>query len=273
MASSNQPTQTLNQSFPLFARLPIEIRLSIWHLTLTPRVIELQLLSLTSNDLYATSDLLYKTPLTRPRLHPLFHVNRETRSEAFAIYRPLSAQPNGVFMSSHEHPFDLTSHSLDTYIFLLPLYYLQQQQSDPAVMFSASAAQAMGLTREFVLDRLATANDGLDVSKIESMGIMWSDMHIKNPSTLIKALQPFASLRHLFICFVEQTVEGELFRKGNRVGGLMMSLVHREGSQIRSRFLFRMLDEYEELAKRMNVAFAEVGISTKLGIRMVRLEK
>jgi hypothetical protein len=273
MASSNQPPQTLNQSFPLFGRLPIEIRLSIWHLTLTPRVIELQLSSLTSNDLYATSELLYKTPLTRPRLHPLFHINRETRSEAFAIYRPLSAQPNGVFMSSHEHPFDLTSHSLDTYVFLLPLYYLQQQQSDPAVMFSANAAQAIGLTREFVLDRLAKANDGLDVSKIESMGIMWSDMHIKDSSTLIKALQPFKSLRQLFICFVEQTVEGELFKKGNRIGGLTMSLVRREGSQIRSRFLFRILDEYEELSKRMNVALAGAGISTELGIRMVRLEK
>ncbi|OAF59093.1 hypothetical protein VC83_04135 [Pseudogymnoascus destructans] len=105
------------------------------------------------------------------------------------------------------------------------------------------------------------------------MGIMWSDMHIKDPSTLIKALQPFKSLSHLFICFVEQTVEGELFKKGNIIGGLMMSLVRREGSQIRSRFLFRILDEYEELAKRMNVALDEAEISTELGIRMVRLEK
>lgn len=270
MTSSNKST---NQSFPQFTHLPIEIRLIIWHLTLTPRVIELQLSSPTSNDLYAPSDLLYRTPLTRPQLHPLFHINRETRSEAFAIYRPLSPQPNGVFMSSHKHPFDRTSHSLDTYVFLLPLYYLQQQQSNPAVMFSANAVQAMGLTREFILDRLATANDGLSVSGIESLGIMWSDMHIKDSPTLIEALQPYKSLKHLFICFVEQTVEGELFKKGNRIGGLKMSLVHREESQVRSRFLFRVLDEYQGLVERMNGDLAKAEILTSLGVRMVRLEK
>ncbi|OBT63607.1 hypothetical protein VE03_07289 [Pseudogymnoascus sp. 23342-1-I1] len=170
MASSSQPTCAFNQSFTPFNRLPIEIRLKIWHLTLTERAIEVQISSLTSNDLYAPSDLQYKSPLTRPRLHPLFHINRETRSEAFSIYRPLSPEPNGVFMCSHVHPFDLTSHPLDTYVFLLPLYYLQQQQSDPAVMFSANAAEALGFKREFILDRLATANDGLTVSRIESLG-------------------------------------------------------------------------------------------------------
>lgn len=277
MASSNQPTytpnQSLGQSFSPFARLPIEIRLKIWHLTLTTRVIEIQICSLTSNDLYAPSDLQYKSPLTRPRLDPLFHINRETRSEAFSIYRPLSPQPNGVFMSSHMHPFDLTSHSLDTYVILLPLYYLQQQQSDPAVMFSANAAEALGFRREFILDRLAIADDGLAVSRIESLGIMWSDMHIKDPSVLINSLQAYRRLRHLFICFVEPSVAGQSFRKGNRVGGMTMSLVQREGLEIKGGFLLRILDEYRELSERMNKALAEAGISTTLGIRMVRLEK
>jgi hypothetical protein len=273
MASSSQPTPTAAQSFPLFNQLPIEIRLKIWHLTLTPRVIELQISSLTTTNLYETSDLVYKTPLTRPRLDPLFHINRETRYEAFNIYQPLSPQPNGVFMSSHAHPFDLTSHSLDTYLFLLPLYYLQQQQSDPTVMFSATAVASMGLKREFILDRLAGADEGAAVSRIESMGIMWSDMHIKESAMLIEALQPYKRLRHLFICFVEQTVDGELFKRGNRVGGLKMSLVLRDGLEIRGKFLIRILEEYQERVKQMNEALAEVGISTELGIRMVRLEK
>jgi hypothetical protein len=37
--------------------------------------------------------------------------------------------------------------------------------------------------------------------------------------------------------------------------------------------LIRILEEYQERVKQMNEALAEVGISTELGIRMVRLEK
>lgn len=140
-------------------------------------------------------------------------------------------------------------------------------------MFSANAAEALGFRREFILDRLAIANDGLAVSRIESLGIMWSDMHIKDPSVLINSLQPYKRLRYLFICFVEPSVAGQSFRNGNRVGGMTMSLVQREGLEIKGRFLLRILDEYRELSERMNRALAEAGISTKLGIKMVRLEK
>ena len=123
------------------------------------------------------------------------------------------------------------------------------------------------------MDRLAIANDGLAVAGMESLGIMWSDMHIKDPSVLIDALQPYKMLKHLFICFVEPSAVGQSFRKGNRVGGMTMSLVQREGLEIRGGFLLRILDEYKELAERMNEALAEAGKSTTVGVRMVRLEK
>jgi hypothetical protein len=186
----------------------------------------------------------------------------------------VSSEPNNMFMSPHSYPFNLTSHSLDTYVFLLALYYLQQRQLEPAVMFSADAAQSIGLRRDFILDRLASANNGLAVSKIEYLGIMWSDMHIKDSSTLIAALQPYKRLRHLFLCFVEQTPEGESFRNGMRAGRVVsMSLVKRGESEIRGRFLLRMVDQYEELAERMNEALAKAGVSTVLDVRMVRFEK
>jgi hypothetical protein len=61
-------------SFPQFPLLPTELRLRIWHLCLSPRVIEIK---------YHPKRCEYTARTTPP---PLLHVNREARQEIQQIY-------------------------------------------------------------------------------------------------------------------------------------------------------------------------------------------
>jgi hypothetical protein len=250
-------TSTPLQSFHLFSRLPTELRLKIWRACLPSRVIEVNIkqrpLPITPDPEdeadFGPSGSVYR-PLTRPALPIAFQVCRESRSEALSQYRPAAG---ASFESMCEFPWNLYNPALDTLYFPRSLYSMQITEA--SLMWSAAASLSLGMPREFVLDRLA--EDVADVAEITSLAISWSDIHVKDVNILAEALKPYKSLRELSLTFFELREDSALSRfmnGGNVPHGSKMQVLFMNPSdgKVGRRYLERMLEEHEELAKRFN---------------------
>lgn len=150
-------------------------------------------------------------------------------------------------------------------------------------MFSSGVAQALGVPREFILDRLALSPD--DVRPVRSLAISWADMHIKDASALLEALEPFTSLRELSLLFFEVRQDRQDIRLMSMKKGQMRAiLVDPSESTVRGRYLERVLEEFTELSTTFNEAFVKADVERrtegrggrkwlpKVTIKMVRFE-
>jgi hypothetical protein len=90
--SSQLTAVNVLSDFPLFPRLPIEIRSQIWTAALTPRIIR-WVRTAKQNVFTASSD---------PKAFPVFHVCRESRGAAllYGGYKNISKSANPVYFSS-----------------------------------------------------------------------------------------------------------------------------------------------------------------------------
>lgn len=243
--------------FTNFSLLPTEIRLKIWRLTLPNRIVEIQLsISPPTNPLDAggSSELdLDLRPLTRPSLPVTFHICRESRSEALSLYRPCTA---ATFASPHQYPFNLWNPDRDCLFIPISLYNISASQSRN--MFSAAAALSLGTPREFILDRLASA-DPDEVASVKYLAIGWVDMHVKDLATLVQALEPFRSLRELSLVFFEMRNDRQDIRSlTTERGRCRARLVEPGDGVVRGRYLERVMEEFVELAGVLNEGFREV---------------
>jgi hypothetical protein len=219
------------------------------------------------------------TPVTRPRLPVIFHVCRESRAEALAVYQPLDDGksndlesqevteenpqiPRKAFASPHPWPFNLYNPAIDTVYFPISLYQLKANENS-IMYYGSEAAEAVGEKREFILDRLAHNIDGTgdeaDVANIRSLAISWSDMHVQDSTELLTALEPFKSLQVLNLTFLEQREDKfELKMAGWKRGNVDVDLVEQEEVVVIGRFLARVLEVYTTLADKFNKEFQEV---------------
>ncbi|CZT11188.1 uncharacterized protein RAG0_15414 [Rhynchosporium agropyri] len=76
-------------TFPKFGELPMEIRLSIWELTMLPRIHELHPCSKLYNERMTFRSNSSKAPM-------IFHINAESRSVAFKNYQLFDYRPAGL---------------------------------------------------------------------------------------------------------------------------------------------------------------------------------
>jgi hypothetical protein len=237
--------------FDLFPTLPAEIRLKIWRQTCPSRVIEVQLHVDSESDPATPEISLDRRPLARPSLPIIFHVCQESRDEALSIYLPCAGS---TFASPHPFPYNLYYPVLDTLFIPISLYSIQA--CHPRNMFSAVAAQSLGMPRDFILDRMAVNPE--DVGAIRSLAINWTDMHVKNVPTLLEALEPFNSLRELSLVFFEMRRDNQDIRlMSMKRGELRAFLVDPSESTVRGRYLERVLQEFTELAATFNEGFSQ----------------
>lgn len=125
-------------------------------------------------------------------------------------------------------------------------------------MFSASAAEALGSPRPFVLDLLA-CDGGKDIANVRQVAIAWTDMHLETlRPQLLKSLKKWKSLRRLYLVFSEQRDDNlELRMMGSMRGKVVCHLVGEDEATVRGRYGQRQLMHYGLLAAKLNVEIEE----------------
>ena len=152
MVATRAQSKTDSQSFPLFHKLPTEIRLKIWeaHAMLQPRIVEVCLLHDVENSdyLHRNTQNSFYSPTALPR--SLFNINRESRCIAQSIY--IFSFANGA------HPAQiLWNPAIDT--IFLPAWCFQYRVND---FMDASTEEEKSLIQKLAFETLVWYGDNCE---------------------------------------------------------------------------------------------------------------
>ncbi|KAH7333302.1 hypothetical protein BKA65DRAFT_553645 [Rhexocercosporidium sp. MPI-PUGE-AT-0058] len=156
-------SEPLHTTFSLFPTLPTELRLKIWNLCITPRIIN-----------YNHSATKHSKLKLDPLIPPLLHTSREARYEAIRSYKLSTLSPRKLY----------TNPSLDTLIWIRtngPRTFrrdVERLSADPALEFHF---KYLAISSKF-WNRITTNEQYEEVYKRIRTGGGWVVLQIANDS-------------------------------------------------------------------------------------------